>query len=169
MPQNSAQGLRSVTIKIWCASSSCRCYGKISESILILFVHLSRGTNRNRRRMRTTSCETPVLKLLDALQDVRNGIQGAQERLDDLVPKYKAGLSVSSLSAKVEQRLVALGINPAGPDPSLQERAIGKRQAHWTDLYWWNSEQPSRRHARESTPPATPGSYRRSATAPMRT
>ncbi len=87
-------------------------------------------------------------ELVHALEDVRNGMLGSQEKLNDLVPKYEAGLSVLNLSAKVEQRLVALGINPAGPDPSLQQKLI-KRQprAHWTDLYWWHDEQPSRRQS----------------------
>lgn len=85
-------------------------------------------------------------ELVFALDDARDGIPGAQQKLNDLIPKYEAGLSVLNLSAKVEQRLLTLGINPAGPDPSLQQKRVkGQPPAHWTDLYWWHDGQPSRR------------------------
>jgi Lhr-like helicase len=76
-----------------------------------------------------------------ALNALRDGEPGAEALVDDEAARAIAGRSVSELALAIEPRLVAIGISPAGPDPSSNREpswptAAGAR---WTDLYSWPS------------------------------
>ena len=58
------------------------------------------------------------------------------------------GQTLAELANQVEPLLLALGVHPGGPAPSLQKRGA----AQWTDLYDWQAAPPAARPAGRLTP-----------------
>lgn len=86
--------------------------------------------------------------LHNALNEVRDGEPGARERAAALAEEATQGRTVASLALAVENRLIALGICPAGPDPSFNhEPPWDPNGVRWDELYTWpvNGAQPARR------------------------
>lgn len=76
--------------------------------------------------------------LYAALNDLRDGEEGARDRAVALAAEVGQGRSVSALALAVETRLVKLGICPAGPDPSVNyEPPWGTNRVRWDELYAW--------------------------------
>jgi Helicase conserved C-terminal domain len=86
--------------------------------------------------------------LFDAMRDSHDDPGDAQLLLreQDLVTAYYGGVSVPVLARHVEATLVSLGINPAGPDPSLSRAwRQGEGWTSWQQLYDWSAQPPVRR------------------------
>jgi len=58
------------------------------------------------------------------------------------------GRTLAELANQVEPALLALGVHPGGPAPSL----AGRDGARWTDLYDWTADPPAPRAASRLTP-----------------
>lgn len=56
-----------------------------------------------------------------------------------LLSNTQRPISLSILRGEVERRLLALGVNPAGPDPEFQEYKDGNKKIPWTKLVNWNN------------------------------
>lgn len=76
-----------------------------------------------------------------ALNELRDDEPGALDRVRTLSADLAAGRSVTQVAQAVEGRLVDLGVNPAGPDPSTNREPPWRDDGtHWTDLYHWPEE-----------------------------
>lgn len=85
--------------------------------------------------------------LYNAMRDAQDGIAGAREEVDRLLDDARIGTTLTSIAMAVEERLLTLGVNPAGPDPSVQSWYVrGEGTTNWEALYNWNT-QPATRHA----------------------
>ena len=81
----------------------------------------------------------------EALRAVLDGYASSDDeaRAAELRATLSGALkSVSGLRDEVEQRLLALGLNPGGPDFSMQKYKAAGRRRIWTRLYDWNSTPP---------------------------
>ncbi len=83
--------------------------------------------------------------LHDAIEDDVQGEPGAAKRVADLQSRYEAGIPLPVLRERVKHRLVGLGINPAGPDPSLSRLSDHGQMARWEDLVDWKTDPPTPR------------------------
>jgi len=84
--------------------------------------------------------------LVDALFDEADGEVGAADRVRAAVAQLAVGLSLADLRRKVEIRLASIGINPAGPDPSVSRKYVkGEGLATWDQLYDLKGEVATRR------------------------
>jgi ATP-dependent helicase YprA (DUF1998 family) len=84
--------------------------------------------------------------LYNAMRDARDGIAGAQQEVDRLLHDARSGRTLTSIAMAVEERLLMLGVNPAGPDPSVQYWFVqGEGRTTWEQLYNWNTQPPTRR------------------------
>ncbi len=82
-------------------------------------------------------------ELHDAIEDAVEGDKNQADRADELSAEYVAGRSILELHRIVGARLVSLGVNPGGPDPSVSvKRRKGERPVRWADLVDWRSEPP---------------------------
>ena len=93
--------------------------------------------------------------LHDAIDDAVAGDNDAARLAGQLAAEYSAGLSMLSLHEALSDQLVALGVNPAGPDPSLSikhGRGQGQQSARWEDLVDWHSDPPRRLQAGPGLP-----------------
>jgi ATP-dependent helicase YprA (DUF1998 family) len=85
--------------------------------------------------------------LYNAMRDAHDGLPGAQEEVDRLLADARGGRTLTSISMEVEEALLILGVNPAGPDPSVQSWYVrGEGRTTWEDLYNW-AVQPATRRA----------------------
>lgn len=57
----------------------------------------------------------------------------------------KTPVSMDEIRGEVERRLLDLGINPAGPNPSVSSYEVGKDKRPWTDIYDFSTPSPSER------------------------
>ncbi len=88
-----------------------------------------------------------------ALLEAQLGVEGADATLQRLIDDASGGKTISALALELDAELVALGMNPAGPDPSLAKEppyddpnTPPSEVVKWTDLYdWTGSGQPTRR------------------------
>ena len=81
-----------------------------------------------------------------ALNDLRDEEPGAKGQVYDIAQGLLNGRSVSQLALAVEARLVALGVSPAGPDPSGNRYPPGDDQGiRWDELYEWPQASHPRR------------------------
>jgi ATP-dependent helicase YprA (DUF1998 family) len=75
------------------------------------------------------------------LNNYRDGEPGALERVRDLGAERLRGRPVSEIISAIERRLIALGVNPAGPDPSVsrysREKNGQEKTVRWSELYTW--------------------------------
>lgn len=94
-----------------------------------------------RRRLRTSHQD-----LINDLDDEIDGDVDAGDRVDDAIAKMKQGTSILDLMSRVERRLSALGLNPAGPDPSVAAKGAPADRARWHDLYKLQKQPPERRN-----------------------
>lgn len=77
-------------------------------------------------------------ELHKALNDVRDDEPGARERLKEIAAGLARGRTVSTLAMAVEARLTALGVSPAGPDPSANREPPWKEDGvRWDALFNW--------------------------------
>ena len=84
--------------------------------------------------------------LYNAMRDARDGIPGAQEEVDRQLGEARGGRTLTSISMAVEELLLVLGVNPAGPDPSVQSWFVrGEGTTTWEDLYSWTTQPATRR------------------------
>lgn len=90
--------------------------------------------------------------LYSALNDLRDDEPGARERVDELAASAAAGRSVTSLAMSLDARLVRLGLNPAGPDPSVSREPPWRDDGvRWDDLYQWPEAAPPKARAQLPT------------------
>ena len=76
--------------------------------------------------------------LADALEDLRGGVEGADEEVERLRNKVQLGKNVSQIVALTRDRLLEQGSNPAGPWHSMSvEPPHGDPRARWPELYDW--------------------------------
>lgn len=87
--------------------------------------------------------------IIVAMNNALLGLPGAEEALETALRGALVAKSISALALEVESDLIALGMNPAGPDPSTSQQPPwgGKNKAHWTELYSWTADPPSRKAA----------------------
>lgn len=79
-------------------------------------------------------------ELHKALNDVRDDEPGARERVAEIAATVARGRTVSALAMAVEGRLTALGVSPAGPDPSANREPPWKDGGvRWDTLYNWHT------------------------------
>lgn len=84
--------------------------------------------------------------LYNAMRDAYDGLPGAQAEVDRLMGEARGGRTLTSISMAVEDDLLVLGVNPDGPDPSVQSWSVrGEGVTNWEDLYNWTVQPPSRR------------------------
>ncbi|MGI5499359.1 DEAD/DEAH box helicase [Lentzea sp. CA-135723] len=79
----------------------------------------------------------------NALRDVWEGAPGTtaeQER--SLVAQLARPLTLAELSGALAGDLLSMGINPGGPQASLQKRGRGATEVRWTSLYDWELKPP---------------------------
>lgn len=95
-----------------------------------------------------------------AMQDVENGEATIQQKQRVQAIKNQIGgpISLTEVRRKVEYHLVALGINPAGPDSALQEyEIVGQDKPEtWATIYNFDLPQP---RPRNSLSPKAPEHY----------
>ncbi len=78
-----------------------------------------------------------------ALNDLRDGEPGAMDRVEAIAGSLEKGRTVSELAMAVERRMVALGISPAGSDPSANREPPWKEDGiRWDELYEWHGDEP---------------------------
>lgn len=98
------------------------------------------GDRSDRSREAWQEVKARYSDLYSALNDLRDGEPGAEERVTVLSAAAQRGRTVAELAMAIERRLVALGVSPAGPDPSANReppwRVDGVR---WDALYDWPS------------------------------
>ncbi len=76
--------------------------------------------------------------LANALDDLRDGVEGADEIVECLRDKIRLGKNVSQITALTRDRLLEQGSNPAGPWHSMSvEPPHGNPRARWPELYDW--------------------------------
>lgn len=77
--------------------------------------------------------------LFDLVSDADEGLPGAAAALEAALEAEARGTRVGSLITGVDASLLALGVNPAGPDPSMSSRwdRDARRRIRWADLYDW--------------------------------
>jgi hypothetical protein len=98
-------------------------------------------TKAARNRLRVEDRE-----LYDALDDEAQGEDGAAEEVARILAARAAGVSVLELRQAVELSLAALGINPAGPDPSVSSLySKGEGRVEWYELYDLTASPPARK------------------------
>jgi len=84
--------------------------------------------------------------LYAAMRDAHDGLPGAQAEVDRLLADARGGRTLTSISMEVEENLLKLGVNPAGPDPSVQSWYVrGEGRTRWEDLYNWVVQPVTRR------------------------
>ena len=84
--------------------------------------------------------------LYNALRDAHDELPGAEAVLTRLLAEASTGRALTEIQIDVSTALECLGINPAGPDPSVQ--TWGRKGAdfcRWEDLYDWAATPPARR------------------------
>jgi ATP-dependent helicase YprA (DUF1998 family) len=82
-----------------------------------------------------------------ALNDVRDGEDGARENLELVVAKVLRGRTIAELATAIDLRLARLGVSPAGSDPSANREPPWQADGvHWSELYQWPSEGSIRPH-----------------------
>jgi Lhr-like helicase len=87
-----------------------------------------------------------------ALNAFRDDEPGARERVEEFAATIGHGRTVTELAQAVEARLVALGICPAGPDPSANREPPWKADGvRWDELYEFPSGAAPRRRATLAT------------------
>lgn len=85
-------------------------------------------------------------ELFDALQDEHDGEPGAAQRVVDMLAFASAGRPVLELRRAIETSLVSLGINPAGPAPSMSRIWVrDEGETTWDLLYDFSTNPPTRR------------------------
>lgn len=81
----------------------------------------------------------------DALEDRANGEEGADKRCSALAHDYLQGVGLLELVSSIESDLIRIGINPAGPDPSVGRKWMKlEGTTKWDELYEWSTP-PARR------------------------
>ena len=81
----------------------------------------------------------------NALRDVHDEIPGAEEKLIHWLAAETTGRALTEIQVDVSTSLEALGVNPAGPDPSVQSWGRGADHCRWESLYDWTVTPPARR------------------------
>lgn len=84
-----------------------------------------------------------------ALDALRDDEPDAEARVEVERIRAMKGRSVSEIALVLDPRLSALGISPAGPDPSANREPPWREDGavHWSDLYEWPSGGAPRRRA----------------------
>lgn len=81
-----------------------------------------------------------------ALNDLRDGVPGALERVNQLASRFMQGRSIDDLANIIDLRLAKLGISPAGSDPSANRYPpYGREHVRWDELYDWSNEGDAKR------------------------
>jgi len=70
-------------------------------------------------------------------QDDQQRVVAAQATASTQTP-----ISMDAIRGDVERRLLDLGINPAGPDPSVSSYKVGKDKRPWTDIFDFSVPSP---------------------------
>lgn len=85
--------------------------------------------------------------LYNAMRDAHDNLPGAEAEVDRLLVDTRGGRTLTSISMEVEEELLKLGVNPAGPDPSVQQSWFvrGEGRTSWEDLYNWAVQPVTRR------------------------
>jgi len=89
--------------------------------------------------------------LADAVRRVGRGKprpEDPQTVKDRVAVLASTGRTLAELANQVEPRLLALGVHPGGPAPSLQ----GYQDRPWTDIYDWSVSPPQPRNTGQLTP-----------------
>lgn len=73
------------------------------------------------------------------------GDQDDQQRVAaaQAVASTQTPISMDDIRGDVERRLLDLGINPAGPDPSVSSYKVGKAKRPWTDIFDFSTPFPT--------------------------
>ena len=73
-----------------------------------------------------------------ALRELQDDEPGALDRVHEAARDLEAGRTITQVASAVERALVAIGLNPAGPDPSTNREPPWREDGvHWTSLYEW--------------------------------
>lgn len=85
--------------------------------------------------------------LYELLEDESVGESSAPERIAAMLDELHDGITIVDLRRDVERALVTLGLNPAGPDPSVSRSpwVKGEPRCSWDDLYDFGTPTPRRR------------------------
>ncbi len=83
----------------------------------------------------------------------RNASVEEQHKAQQVLAAANGPVALSVLRGEVERELLALGTNPAGPDPEFQSYQDGKVKTVWTELVdWTDMEQPKWKQPGERSP-----------------
>jgi hypothetical protein len=100
---------------------------------------------------------TEFPELAGLFYQLQLGTAGAESQVVDLVARLRAGKSATQLAMTSAERLLSVGVNPAGPEPSKNRRwdTAGKKHLEWSDLYDWpHPGEPTQKVAALLTTPA---------------
>jgi ATP-dependent helicase YprA (DUF1998 family) len=106
------------------------------------------GDRSDRSRVAWNDIKARFPDLHAALNAVRDDESGARDRVIEVAASLQQGRTVSELAMAIEARLVALGVSPAGPDPSANREPPGDEDGvRWDELYEWpTGAQPRRKN-----------------------
>lgn len=101
------------------------------------------GERSDRAREAWQDVKMRYADLHAALNELRDEEPGARERVAAIAASVTRGRTVTELAMAVESRLVALGVSPAGPDPSANREPPWKEEGvRWDELYQWSEGAP---------------------------
>jgi DEAD/DEAH box helicase domain-containing protein len=120
-----------------------------ASAFLKLRKHGSAALNEDERRA-ASRYSTANASLRQAYEDRELGIADESERkqIHDFESSANNLIPLAELNDRVWTSLLRLGINPAGPHPSLQSREAGT----WYDLFNWDSTPPKIRDQSQLLP-----------------
>lgn len=113
------------------------------------FEHFVSGTDRSeqvKRRYQRFSSRFP--EAAEALRAVAEGYASDEERTraaDTRTALSSALKSVATVRDEVESELLRIGVNPGGPDFSMQSYSSAGSRRTWTHLYDWTRDPPAPR------------------------
>lgn len=111
------------------------------------------GDRSDRARVAWNDIKARFPDLHAALNAVRDDEPGARDRVREITVSLERGRTVAELAMAIEARLVALGVSPAGPDPSANREPPWEEDGvRWAELYEWPSGAQPRRKRDLPTP-----------------
>ena len=89
-----------------------------AEADVVSAISFAEGERSDRSRAAWQDTKARFPALYAALNELRDDEPGARARVDDIAASLIRGRTVAELAIALDSRLVALGVSPAGPDPS---------------------------------------------------